>query len=178
MTHTERTPTIDFARLTLRDALDLALFVEEEARDRYEEFAEQLSVHHTPAAAQFFRKMARIEEKHRESLEARRKELFGQARPTVSRTMLFDVEAPEYSEAHVFMTVHQALQVALRCEVKAHGFFVAALNTVRDPEIRTLFEELRDDEVKHQQLVLAEISRTAAEDPGNPEDYSDEPAPH
>jgi rubrerythrin len=169
---------VDFSRITLRDALDLALFVEEEARDRYEEFAEQLAVHHTPAAAEFFRKMSRIEDKHRQYLEKRRQALFGDQAPSVSRTLLFDVEAPEYSEAHTFMTVHQALQVALRCEVKAHGFFVAALTAVKDPEIRALFEELREDEVKHQELVLAEIARAAAEDPGNPDDYSDDPAPH
>lgn len=177
MTTTNPAPNVDFSRISLCDALDLALFVEEEARDRYEEFAEQLSVHHTPAAAEFFRKMARIEEKHRFALETRRQELFGAVPPRVSRTMIFDVEAPEYGEASVFMTVHQALEVALRCEVKAHGFFVAALERVRDGEIRRLFEELRDDEVRHQQLVLAEIDRAADEDPGNPNDYCDAPAP-
>ena len=44
-------PTIDFASLTLQDALDLAILIEEEAKERYEEFAENLSLHHTPEAA-------------------------------------------------------------------------------------------------------------------------------
>lgn len=170
-------PHVDFSRLTLCDALDLALFVEEEARDRYEEFAEQLAVHHTPAAAEFFRKMARIEDKHRKALETRRRELFGKAPVRVARTQIFDVEAPEYGEARVFMSVHQALEVALQSEVKAHGFFVAALESVRDPQVRALFEELREDEVKHQELVRAEIERAAPEDPGNPGDFCDDPAP-
>jgi rubrerythrin len=170
------TPGIDFSRITLCDALDLALFVEEEARDRYEEFAEQLAVHHTPEAADFFRKMSRIEEKHRMQLQTRRQALFGNKPPAVRRTMIFDIEAPEYDEARAYMTVRHALEVALRCEVKAHGFFVAAVSAVRDPEIRALFEELREDEIKHQELVLAEMRR-AIEQPGNPDDYSDEAFP-
>ena len=168
---------IDFTRITLRDALDLALYVEEEARDRYEEFADQLAMHHTPEAAEYFRKMSRVEEKHRAHLQARRRSLFGDTPPAVGRTMIFDVEAPEYDEARTFMTVRQALEVALRCEVKAYSFFVSALKVVRDPQIRTLFEELCRDEVQHQELVLAELKRAAPDAPGNPDDYSDAPAP-
>jgi hypothetical protein len=51
-------PTIDFASLTLQDALDLAILIEEEAKERYEEFADNLSLHHTPEAAHFFTTMA------------------------------------------------------------------------------------------------------------------------
>ena len=36
------TRDIDFATLTLMDTLDLAILIEEEARDRYQEFVEQL----------------------------------------------------------------------------------------------------------------------------------------
>ena len=34
-------PAIDFATLSLVDALDLAILTEDEARERYEEFADQ-----------------------------------------------------------------------------------------------------------------------------------------
>lgn len=177
MTAINHTLGIDFTRITLCDALDLALFVEEEARDRYEEFADQLAMHHTPEAAEFFRKMSRVEDKHRAQLHARRQALFGNKAPNVRRTMIFDIEAPEYDEARTFMTVRQALEVALRCEVKAYSFFVSALKVVRDPQIRTLFEELCQDEVKHQDMVLAELKRAAPDMPGDPDDYSDAPAP-
>ena len=177
MTQTSYTMGVQLARLTLCDALDLAMFVEEEARDRYVEFAEQLEMHHTPEASEFFRKMARIEDKHRGQLQARRQSLFGDQPCAVRRAMIFDVEAPEYDEARAFMTVRQALEVALRCEVKAYGFFVAALNVVRDPEIRALFEELRDDEIQHQNLVKAEMKRVAPDQPGDQDDYCDEVAP-
>ena len=36
---------IAFADLSLRDTLDLAIFVEEEAKERYDEFAEQMDAH-------------------------------------------------------------------------------------------------------------------------------------
>ncbi len=42
------TPTIDYATLTLKDALDLAILIEDEARDRYTEFVDQMEIHHTP----------------------------------------------------------------------------------------------------------------------------------
>ena len=59
------TKDIDFAKLSLQDALDLAVLIEEEARERYEEFAHQMRLHHTHEAARFFRFMAGNEEKHR-----------------------------------------------------------------------------------------------------------------
>ena len=172
------TSGLDFSKLTLRDALDLALLVEEEERDRYEEFAEQLTAHHTPEAAAFFRKMARVEEKHRLQLHARRQAEFGNQATAVSRAMIFDVEAPEYDEARAFMTVRQALEVALRSEEKAHEFFVGALRVIKDPPIRALFEELREEELAHRQLVLSELARVPPDLPGRTADYEDEPAPH
>ena len=35
---------IDFAKLTLQDALDLAILIEEDARGRYEEFARLVKI--------------------------------------------------------------------------------------------------------------------------------------
>lgn len=153
------TRNIDFAGLDLQDALDLAIFVEDEAQERYEEFAGQMDQHHTPAAADFFRLMALNEAKHGDELRQRRRERFGTALPRVSRRMLFDVEAPEYDEARASMTRRQALEAALRAETKAHAFFVAALPQVADTDVRALFEELRDEELQHQDLVRRELAR-------------------
>ena len=116
---------IDFARITLRDALDLAVLIEEEARDRYVEFAEQLAAHATPEVADFFARMARIEERHRAELLERRNILFGSARSTVERRQIFDVEAPGYEEARAFMGVRQALETVLAAEVKAGSGWVS-----------------------------------------------------
>jgi rubrerythrin len=169
---------IDFSGLTLKDALDLAVLIEEEARERYEEFAEQMEVHHTPEAARFFRFMSGNEEKHRAELAGRRQELFGQAPSTVTRAMIFDVEAPEYDEARVFMTAREALQAALRSEQKAHGFFVRALPRLENLEVRKLFEELRDEEVEHQHLVQVELGKLPPDPSFDADDFADEPVAH
>ncbi len=118
--------------------------------------------------------MAGNEEKHRAELAARRSERFGDQPSAVTRAMIFDVEAPDYDEARAFMTERAALRAALRSEEKAHAFFVAALPQLQDAAVRTLFEELRDEEIEHQELVQREIEK-APPDPDLPGDDSDEP---
>ena len=161
-------PTIDFASLTLQDALDLAILIEEEAKERYEEFADNLAVHHTPDAARFFTTMAGNEAKHGADLLMRRQAIFGDTPTRVSRAMLWDVEAPGFDESRMFMTARQAMDVALACEVKAHDFFDAALAHISNPDVRVLFEELRAEEVEHQELVKAVMARIPPDD-GAPE---------
>jgi len=167
------TANIDFTTLSAQDVLDLAILVEDEAAERYEELAHQLETHRTPEAAAFFRTMVRNEATHRARLLERRTRLYGDAPRAVSRAMLWDVEAPEYDEARAFMTVRQAMETALRSEEKAHAYFVAALVHVREPEVRALLEELRDDEVLHQEMIRREMARLEMEPEA--EDFVDEP---
>lgn len=166
---------IDWRTLSLRDALDLGILIEEEAKDRYEELASQMEVHHTAEAAAFFRVMVGNEAKHGEQLAKRRAALFAGERSMVSRAMLWDVEAPDYDEVRAFMTQRQALEVALRAEEKAYAFFVAALPNVQDPEVKTLFEELRDEEVQHQRLLKAQLAQLPPDRPTELDDVEDEP---
>ena len=169
------TQTIDFARLSLQDALDLALLVEEEAQERYEEFVHQMELHHTPDAARFFRAMASNEAKHGAALAARRRELFGETPPGVRREMLWDAEAPGFDEVRLSMTARQAMAVALRAEEKAHQFFTEALPHLTDAAVRQLFEELRDEEAEHQHLVREAMDKLPPDPEVDPADYEDEP---
>ena len=157
-------PRIDFATLTLRDALDLALLVEEEARDRYEEFAEALA-ESTPLAAAFFTKLSRVEEVHRKQLEAKRRAQYGKEPSTISGSLLLEVEAPPTNAAHGTMTARQALEVALASETRAFDFFTRALTQVTDEQVRALFASLRDEEIEHQRLVRLELDRLSATSP-------------
>ncbi len=166
---------IDFARLTLREGLDLAIAIEEEARDRYRDFAEQLNLHHTPEAANFFSRMARVEEIHRTRLAERRQALFPGELPSPMPSRVFDVEAPEFDQVRVFMRVEQALQTALEAEEKAYDFFARAIPQLAHAEVRALFTELRDEEVEHQALVKQEMARISAEPSENGEAYGDDP---
>ncbi|MCA9604334.1 MAG: ferritin family protein [Myxococcales bacterium] len=172
---------IDFATLTLKDALDLAVLVEEEAMDRYGELADQLELHRTGSAARFFRFMEGNEAKHRAALLEQRTAKFGDEPRSVTRTMLFDIEAPDYDEARIFMTVREALGTAMRSETKARAFFEEALPSITDPDVKALFEELVEEEIEHQQLVQKEIDKLGPpeNDPSDdPEDYSDGPVSH
>jgi rubrerythrin len=167
--------TIDFGTLTLQDALDLAILVEDEAEERYLEFVDQMEKHHTMDAARFFAAMAANERKHGDELRARRRSLFGNAPVRMKRSMLWDVEAPDYDQPRAFMSARQAMSVALASETKAHEFFVAAIPHLADPEVRRLFQELRDEEVLHQSLVREAMRSLPEEKETDPGDYEDEP---
>lgn len=166
---------VDFAHLDLRDALDLAILIEDEARERYEEFAEQMEGTHTADAAGFYRFMAQNEAKHGADLAERRKALFGDAPCRMSRSMLWDVEAPDYDQARAFMSPRRALEVALESEVKAHAYFTAAIPSISDEGVKALFIELQGDEVHHKELVQAELDKLPPDSVVDVEDLVDEP---
>lgn len=166
---------VDFANLGLRDALDLAILIEEEARERYLEFVDQMVLHHTQEAADFFRAMAGNEARHGAELSARRYSLFRDEPRSVKRSMLWEVEAPDYDQTRAFMSARQAMGVALQSEIKAHQFFVEALPHITQPEVRVLFEELRDEELEHQSLVRREIEKAPPDPDIDPNLFVDEP---
>ena len=170
--------TIDYTTLSLQDALDLAILIEEEAQERYLEFVDQMQQHHTPEAARFFASMAENEKKHGEELRTRRRSLFGDAPSRMRRSMLWDVEAPDYDQPRAFMTARQAMQVALASETKAHAFFVGALPHIQEAEVKRLFEELRDEELLHQSLVREAMRNLPATEEPDGTDYEDEPVAH
>lgn len=170
--------SLNFQKLDLRDALDLAILIEEEAAERYLEFAEQMENQHTAEAAKFFRTMIANETKHGEELTQRRQALFGKEPRRVDRSLLFDVEAPEYPKARAFMSHREALEVALESERKAQAFFADAVGHVTNPEVKRLFTQLREEEVLHEQLVANELSRLPPPPDIDASDYADEPVAH
>jgi len=156
------TQAIDFKKLTLQDALDLAILVEEEAKERYDQFTRIVGGRYAGDAADMFRDMAKNEAKHHADLLAKRRSLFGDAPRKVSSAMIEDVEAPDRGAPRVFMSARQAMEVALASEEKAHDFFEQALKQVKDAKVKALFEELRKEEKQHVQLVgkwLAKMPR-------------------
>jgi rubrerythrin len=165
---------IDFARLDLRDALDLAILIEEEAHERYVSFSKIVGGRYKGDASDVFRTMAGYEAKHGAQLAERRKKLFGDQPVRISRSMLDDVEAPDHGKPRVFMSARQAFEVALASEEKARDFFVEALRHVKDAEVRKLFEELRDEEVEHKNLISARL-KDLPPGPDVEEDEADAP---
>ncbi len=165
---------IDFARLDLRDALDLAVLVEEEARERYEEFARLVGGRYPGDASDVFRAMAGNEAKHGAELAARRAELFGRQKVRVRREQLDDAEAPDRGQPRVFMSARQAMEVAVAAEEKAHDFYAEALRHVKDAKVKRLFAGLRDEELEHRKMLQARL-RGLPRGPDVEEDEADQP---
>ena len=150
---------LDVATLTLQDALDMAVLIEKEAEERYQLFVTQLGGGERGDAADFFAMMARNEHRHAAKLAERRKSLFGDAPSRISVEMVEEVEAPGLGKPRPNMSTRHALEVAMESEVNAYDFFNEALPGIKDPDVRKLFEELRDEEAEHQALVNKEKAK-------------------
>lgn len=168
------TQAIDFKKLTLQDALDLAILIEEEAKERYEQFTKIVGGRYAGDASDMFRDMAKNEAKHHADLLAKRTSLFGDAPRKVSSAMIDDVEAPDRGAPRTFMSARQAMEVALASEEKAYDFFAAALKVVSDPQVKALFTELRDEEAQHQKYVKQRLEKLPP-GPDVEEDEADAP---
>lgn len=165
---------IDFRTLSLKDALDLAISIEDEAKARYEDFSKITGGRYEGDAADMFRLMAGYEARHRSDLVTRRRALFGDAPRAITSELLDDIEAPDRGQPRVFMSARQALEVALASEEKARDFFDGALGLVTDPEVRKLFTELRAEEQEHVKMVRERLVKLPA-GPDLEEDEADEP---
>jgi len=141
---------LDFANLTLRGALDFAVTIEEDAEDRYRDFARQVT---DPAVAAFFREMVLNEGKHRRQLESRRAVLFRHQPRRFEKLADGEGEAPPPGEVLPAISVRQAMEAALAAEVRAWEFYDRAIPHLTDPDVRAFFEDLRAEEVEHQQLL-------------------------
>lgn len=161
---------IDFSTLDLMDALDLAVLIEEEAKERYEKFTEQIGRRYAVDAASIFELMAGNEDKHGRQLAERRRELFGDKAVRVNRSVLFDVEAPDVGAPRWNMSPLKAFQLALASEEKAYWFYDEAMKHVKDAKVRALFKELRDEETEHVRMVKDAIAKLP---PGADKDLED-----
>lgn len=150
---------VDFATLSLMDALDLATLIEVEAFKRYTQFAERLGSRSTDDAAAVFQSMAVNESKHGEQLAERRVALFGEQRPNVKLDDIFDVEAPDAGAPTQYMSPLKAYWVALSSEQKAFAFYDQALRYVTQPDVKALFEELRAEEAEHVRMLEEIIAK-------------------
>lgn len=153
-------PPLELEHLTLKDALDLGIQIEEDARDSYVELAGQLRLHHrSDRVAKFFEEMAQMEEAHRAELLAIREARFP-GEPLAVR--MDDVDAPPAAhvvDVRVKLTLREALEVALDAEQRAQEFFERALINVKDPEAGALFASLREEEVEHRRLMHEQLQR-------------------
>ena len=150
---------VDFSKLSLMDTLDMATLIEVEAFERYTLFARQMGRGFADDAGSVFQSMADNEKKHGDELAERRRRLFGDQPARVKLDDIFDVEAPDVGATRWDMSEFKAYQVALHSEKKAFAFYDRALRSVQQPEVKALFEELRDEEAEHVRMIEEIIAK-------------------
>ena len=154
--------SLDLSKLSLMDALDLAILIEEEARQRYEMFATQFGRTGGHGAGSFFASMAENEAKHGTEILERRMALFGKAPMKLKLHDLYDVEAPDMGAPRRGMSTVQAFELGLAAEKKAYDFYDMALPGITDPEVIELFTELRDEETEHVEMLREAMAKLPA----------------
>ena len=166
---------VDVSKLTLMDTLDLASLIEVEACERYTLFTRQIGRGFSNDAGSVFQSMAENEKKHGDELAQRRRALFGDQPAKVKLDDIFDVEAPDVGSTRWDMSEFNAYQVALHAERKAFAFYDGALRYVKQPDVKALFEELRDEEAEHVRMIeeiIAKLPPSAKVDVEDEDDTS------
>jgi rubrerythrin len=148
-------PELDFGALDLRDALDLAVLIEEEAKARYQEFTKTVGGRYAGDASVVFRKMVVAEEKHGAQLAQIRESLFPGEPRRITLDMIDNVEAPMKIRGRYSMSAHDAMEIAIESEERAWDFFSRASAAATDPRVKRLFLDLRDEEREHRAMLEA-----------------------
>jgi rubrerythrin len=148
---------IDFSKLSAMDILDLACFIEREAAENYVQLA-SWAEKHSPDAAEFFQRMARLESQHDSQIEERRRAMFGDKPARYLDSAPWEVEVPDYNKVGSSFTLEQAFALALGAEERAESYFRQAVDYMTDPEAAKILEDLAEEELEHQRLLRNEIA--------------------
>ena len=151
-----------------------AMMIEQEAVERYREFAAYMAEYGNDAVANLFGKLAEFEAEHAFHLAKR---TAGMALPKLARGAWLENGAP-VPEAHAFvlrmLTPRLALEIALRAEERAQAFFDRVLEEASDAGIREVARDMARDKQSHIDRVREELARVptpyrpSEEQPGDP----------
>lgn len=144
---------IDFSRLDPKDVLDIAIQVEEEAQENYEQLAGWMASDGNEDVEKFFNRMANLERLHRDQLVDRRQQMFGDVAPRSSTWVVWEVEQPDYDDIGGDMSLENAFDLAMDTERRAGEYYSEALNFTDDPKVIELFESLRNSEQEHLRML-------------------------
>jgi len=177
MSVTEKAATVP---ATLAEFMALALAMENEAVERYSEFADTMETHNNREVAAMFRKMAGYEAKHAAQIMFEMNWTEAPAVPPGAMSWP-GYEAPETvpsGDVHYLMQPWHALQLALAAEERAEQFFAQIASIATTESVRRAALELQAEEAEHVALVkewltkVPQPDRNWADDPDPPR-YSD-----
>lgn len=136
------------------DFMVQAYAMENDARDRYTEFADQMEVHNNTEVAQLFRKLARIEGLHADRIM---KEMGWRKPPAAADAWMWrQQEAPESAPTgslHYLMQPYHALELALECEQRAASFFTGITRSTAPADVKRIAREMAAEERDHVRLI-------------------------
>lgn len=160
---------------TLETFMALALAMENEAVERYTEFADAMETHNNPEVAAMFRTMAGYETKHAQEIMA---QMGWTKAPTVPRQAVCwpGLESPEASSidaVHYLMQPWHALELALAAEQRAEDFFGVIVECATTDAVRKAALELQAEEAEHVALVKAWMKKVPPPD----HDWDSDPDP-
>ena len=150
---------VDFSRMDGQDALDIALVIEDEAQLAYEHLADWVAGDGNTEAADFFKRMAVREKRHKEEIASRRAELYGDNPPHHDEAAPWEAEVPDYESLGREVSLEDAFSVAMGAETRAHDFYAEAIDYIEDKSMVELFDWLRKAEIEHQRLLTEEMKR-------------------
>lgn len=151
---------------TVADFMAQAFAIEAEATQRYREFAEQMEMHNNPEVAELFRKLERIEHKHRDQIMQHMGWL---TPPRVKPYKWEGAEGPEtgpVNELHYLMQPWHALEIALHNEQRAYKFFSKLAKASVPPGVRAAAKEMAEEEREHVELIREWIKKVPEPGPG------------
>lgn len=150
---------------TIDDLLAHAIAIEREAVERYNDLAEQMSMHHNHETAEFFRKMAKIESLHVDRLD---EVVADQTLPHFApwEFSWTGAESPESIEMHESeldyrTTPYHAIRMALAAEERAAAFYARIAADAPSDELRELAERFAEEEHEHVRLLAERLGRYA-----------------
>ncbi len=151
---------------TLDEFMALALAMENEAVERYTDFADAMETHNNPDVAAMFRTMAGYEARHAKAIMAQMGWLEA---PAVAHEAVCwpGFESPEAAPSdavHYLMQPWHALQLALAAELRAEKFFGALADSASSAPVRRAALELKAEEAEHVALVKAWMAKVPPPD--------------
>ena len=144
-----------------------AYAMENEAAERYTEFADAMETHNNREVAELFRKLARIENIHAQQIVEAMSWNEPPA-PPLGGFRWLGLEGPEsgdHSDLHYLMQPYHALTIARQNEERAQLFYAAVAAQASDAKVRASAAEMAEEEAEHVHLIEQWLERTPKPDP-------------
>ena len=155
---------------SVAELLAHALELEYASQAHYAQLADSMAVHHNPAVAELFRRLAALRGVHAAAVAARAGDMDLPRIPPWG----FKWECPEAPEGgdcldpgvSYEMSTLQALEIALHNERRGHAYYAHFAASASDPEARGLAAEMAAEEAEHvtmlEQMLAEERHRHRA----------------